>query len=173
MMTMYGENLTIVETEGGLRNYCFTTPLMEEYGLAPEPYREFRKGVKIVTYKKDSLSTVDGTLTADYAIYYSDRELWEARGHVVAETAGNRTLYTEQLFWNAKTRRIYSNVDSKVVQSDGVFYGEGFESDDELRDWRFRRTTGRMQVEARQRGTDSSAGTSESASSAGTTGSGS
>ena len=156
-MTMLGEHLDIVQTEGGRRNYRFTTPLMEEYGLAPEPYREFRRGVRIVTYKKDSLSTVDATLTADYAIYYTDRELWEARGNVVAETSGGRTLYTEQLFWNAKTRRIYSNVDTKVVQADGVFYGEGFESDDEMRDWRFRRTTGRMEVETRRRDAGSAA----------------
>lgn len=146
-MTMLGENLVVVETENGRKSYRFTTPLMEEYGLAKEPYREFRKGVNIVTYKDDSLSSVDATLRANYAIYYTNRELWEARGNVVAETAEERTLYTEQLFWNAKTKRIYSNVDTKIVQRDGVFYGEGFESDDALRDWRFRRTTGRMEVE--------------------------
>lgn len=147
-LTMYGENLVVEESENGRKSYRFTTPLLEEYGLAKEPYREFRKGVNIVTYKEnDTLSTVDATLRANYAIYYTDRELWEARGNVVAETSEDRTLYTEQLFWNMKTKRIYSNVDTKIVQADGVFYGEGFESDDALRDWRFRRTTGRMEVE--------------------------
>ena len=147
MMTMYSEDLSVVESKNGRKSYHFVTPMMEEYGLAREPYREFRKGVKIVTFNDDSVSSVDATLTANYAIYYTNRELWEARGNVVAETAGDRTLYTEQLFWNAKTKRIYSNVDSKIVQSDGVFYGEGLESDDALRDWRFRRMTGRMEVE--------------------------
>lgn len=149
MMTMYSEDLSVVESRNGRKSYHFTTPLMEEYGLSREPYREFRKGVHIVTYKDDSLSSVDATLTSNYAIYYTNRELWEARGNVVAETAGGRTLYTQQLFWNAKTKRIYSNVDSKIVQSDGVFYGEGLESDDALRDWRFRRMTGRMEVEVK------------------------
>lgn len=147
MMTMYSEDLSVVESKNGRKSYCFTTPMMEEYALAREPYREFRKGVKIITFNDDSVSSVDATLTAQYAIYYNNRELWEARGNVVAETAGGRTLYTQQLFWNAKTKRIYSNVDSKIVQSDGVFYGEGLESDDALRDWRFRRMTGRMEVE--------------------------
>ncbi len=147
MMTMYSEDLDVVESKNGRKSYHFSTPLMEEYGLAREPYREFRKGVRIVTFNDDSVSSVDATLTSNYAIYYTNRELWEARGNVVAETAGGRTLYTQQLFWNAKTKRIYSNVDSKIVQSDGVFYGEGLESDDALRDWRFRRMTGRMEVE--------------------------
>lgn len=163
-LTMYGENLVVVASENGRKSYRFTTPLLEEYGLAKEPYREFRKGVNIVTYKEnDTLSTVDATLRANYAIYYTDRELWEARGNVVAETAEDRTLYTEQLFWNMKTKRIYSNVDTKIVQADGVFYGEGFESDDALRDWRFRRTTGRMEVEVEPRTPADSAGRPQSA----------
>lgn len=152
MMTMYSEDLSVVESKNGRKSYHFVTPMMEEYGLAREPYREFRKGVKIVTFNDDSVSSVDATLTANYAIYYTNRELWEARGNVVAETAGDRTLYTEQLFWNAKTKRIYSNVDSKIVQNNGrdVFIGEGFESDEEFKDWRFRRMKGRMEVEMKQ-----------------------
>ena len=159
MMTMYSEDLSVVESKNGRKSYHFVTPMMEEYGLAREPYREFRKGVKIVTFNDDSVSSVDATLTANYAIYYTNRELWEARGNVVAETAGDRTLYTEQLFWNAKTKRIYSNVDSKIVQNDGrdVFIGEGFESDEEFKDWRFRRMKGRMEVEVKPNESDSTA----------------
>lgn len=164
MMTMYSEDLSVVESKNGRKSYHFVTPMMEEYGLAREPYREFRKGVKIVTFNDDSVSSVDATLTANYAIYYTNRELWEARGNVVAETAGDRTLYTEQLFWNAKTKRIYSNVDSKIVQSDGVFYGEGLESDDALRDWRFRRMTGRMEVEVKPTADTTAAGSTRTGS---------
>ena len=166
MMTMYSEDLSVVESKNGRKSYHFVTPMMEEYGLAREPYREFRKGVKIVTFNDDSVSSVDATLTANYAIYYTNRELWEARGNVVAETAGDRTLYTEQLFWNAKTKRIYSNVDSKIVQSDGVFYGEGLESDDALRDWRFRRMTGRMEVEVKPTADTTAAGSTRTGSDA-------
>lgn len=148
-MTEYFENLSTVDSKNGRRSYHFETPLVEGYSLASEPYREFRKGVKITTYKEDSLSTVDAVLTADYAIYYEKRELWEARGNVVVEKSDGKTLYTQQLFWNARTKKIYSNVDSKIVQSGGtdVFIGEGFESDEEFRDWRFRRMKGRMEVD--------------------------
>ena len=62
-----------------------------------------------------------------------------------------KNLYTQQLFWNQQTKKIYSNVDSKIVQNDGrdVFIGEGFESDEEFKDWRFRRMKGRMEVEVK------------------------
>ena len=91
--------------------------------------------------------TVDAVLTANYAIYYENRELWEAKGNVVVEKSDGKTLYTQQLFWNEKTRRIWSNVDSKIVEESGNSYiVEGFESDDQLKDWKFRRIKGRMWV---------------------------
>lgn len=153
MMTEYSEDLSVVMSQNGRRSYHFVTPLLEGYSLAREPYREFRKGVKITTYKNDSLTEVDAVLTANYAIYYENRELWEAKGNVVVEKSDGKTLYTQQLFWNARTKKIYSNVDSKIVQNNGrdVFIGEGFESDEEFKDWRFRRMKGRMEVEMKQR----------------------
>lgn len=94
-------------------------------------------------------------LTANYAIYYEKRELWEAKGNVVVEKSDGKTLYTQQLFWNAQTDKVYSNVDSKIVQNNGrdVFIGEGFESDASFKEWRFRRMKGRMEVEMRTRPT--------------------
>ena len=153
MMTEYSEDLSIINSQNGRRSYHFVTPLLEGYTLAREPYREFRKGIKITTYQDDSLSSVDAVLTANYAIYYENRELWEAKGNVVVEKSDGKTLYTQQLFWNARTGKIYSNVDSKIVQNNGrdVFIGEGFESDEEFKDWRFRRMKGRMEVEMKQR----------------------
>lgn len=163
MMTVYSENLSIINSQNGSRSYHFVTPLLEGYTLAREPYREFRKGIKITTYQDDSLSSVDAVLTANYAIYYEKRELWEAKGNVVVEKSDGKTLYTQQLFWNARTGKIYSNVDSKIVQNNGrdVFIGEGFESDEEFKEWRFRRMKGRMEVEMKQ-GTDSVASDSAS-----------
>lgn len=153
LMTEYSENLSIVMSQNGRRSYHFETPLLEGYSQAREPFREFRKGIRMTTYKDDSLSTVDAVLTANYAIYYEKRELWEAKGNVVVEKSDGRTLYTQQLFWNARTKKVYSNVDSKIVQNEGrdVFFGEGFESDEDFKDWRFRRNKIRMEVEAAPR----------------------
>ena len=129
MMTEYSDSLSIIMSRNGRRSYHFTAPQLEGYTLAREPYREFRRGIRITTYKDDSLSTVDAVLTANYAIYYEKRELWEAKGNVVVEKSDGKTLYTQQLFWNAQTDKVYSNVDSKIVQNNGrdVFIGEGFE----------------------------------------------
>ena len=152
LMTEYSEHLSVIMSENGRRSYFFKAPLLEGYTLVKEPYREFRKGSEITTYQDDSLTTVDAVLTANYAIYYENRKLWEAKGDVVVVKSDGKTLYTQQLFWNAQTDKVYSNVDSKIVQNNGrdVFIGEGFESDEEFKDWRFRRMKGRMEVEMKQ-----------------------
>ena len=121
LMTEYSEHLTMTNTENGRKSYVFTAPLVEGYSLAKEPYQEFRKGVDIVTYQKDSTGAVDATLTANYAIHYGNRKLWEAKGNVVVKKSNGQELYTQQLFWNEKTRRIWSNVDSKIVEESGKF----------------------------------------------------
>lgn len=148
MMTEYSENLTIIESQNGKRSYRFTTPLVEGYSQAREPYREFRKGIRMVTYQDDSLASVDVVLTANYAIYYEKRKLWEAKGNVVVEKSDGKKLYTQQLFWNATTKKVYSNVDTRIVQegrSDAI--GAGFETDEEFRDWRFRYMKGQTDVD--------------------------
>lgn len=146
LMTEQSENLSIVMSENGRKSYIFKTPLLEGYTLARDPYREFRKGVDITTFQDDSLSSVNATLTSNYAIYYENRKLWEAKGDVVVIKADGTELYTQQLFWNSMTHRIYSNVDTKIVKGSDVFFGEGFESDEDLKQWRFRRMSGRMLV---------------------------
>ncbi|MBO5903633.1 MAG: LPS export ABC transporter periplasmic protein LptC [Tidjanibacter sp.] len=148
MLTQQSDTLTMLVSQNGVKSYRFYAPLMERYELAAEPYMEFRRGVDIITY--DSLGNVESTLKADYGISYEKRELWEARGNVVAEGEGGRTLYTQQLFWDQKTDRVYSNVDCMVREGEDYFVGEGFESDSDFKDWRFRNQTGRIHVDMSQ-----------------------
>lgn len=145
--TEESENLTIVVSENGRKSYRFKTPLLEGYTLGRDPYREFRKGIDIITYQDDSMTSVNATLVANYAIYYENRKLWEAKGNVVVTKADGTKLYTQQLFWNSITKRIYSNVDTKVVTDTDTFIGEGFESDEELKDLHFRRFKSKMRVD--------------------------
>ncbi|MBQ1963931.1 MAG: LPS export ABC transporter periplasmic protein LptC [Tidjanibacter sp.] len=148
MITQQSDTLTMIYTKNGQKDYRFTTPLMERYEFARDPYMEFRYGIEIITF--DSLGNEASQLLADYAIYYEKRELWEARGNVRGRGEDGRRLYTQQIFWDEKTDKVYSNVDTKVVDGDDVFVGEGFESDSEFKDWVFRESEGRMWVDASQ-----------------------
>ncbi len=153
--TEESENLTIIMSENGRKSYVFTTKLLEGYTLGQDPYREFRKGISITTYQDDSLSTENAVLVANYAIYYENRKLWEAKGDVVVTKHDGTRLYTQQLFWNSMTKRIYSNVDTKLVTDTDEIVGEGFESDEEMNEPRFRHWKGRLEVDTEQLRSDS------------------
>ncbi len=159
LMSESSDSLTVIVSENGRRSYRFESPLVEGYSMAREPYREFRKGIFITTYLNDSLMSVDSKLRSNYAIYYSNLELWEAKGDVVVIKHDGKELYTQQLFWNSKTERIYSNVDTKIIDTNNgdVYQGEGFESDEAMEKWSFRKMTGRMRVDTSPTEPDSTA----------------
>lgn len=160
LLTESSENRTITMMENGMRSYVFTAPLVEGYSLAKNPYQEFRRGIRLTTFTSDSLSLEDATLTANYAIYYENQRLWEAKGNVViikknrkegdTTVTGLTEVYSQQLFWNATTKKVYSNVDTKVLQPDGWHFGVGFDADDDLKNIHFRKYSSEMEFEMSQ-----------------------
>lgn len=160
LMTESSENRTITMMENGLRSYSFTTPLMEGYSLATNPYQEFRRGIAMTTYTSDSTNLQDATIKANYAIYYENQKLWEAKGNVViiknnrkdgdTTVTGHTEIYTQQLFWNATTKKIYSNVDTKILQPDGWHFGVGFDADEDLKNIHFRKYSSEVEFDMSQ-----------------------
>ncbi|MBR5206153.1 MAG: LPS export ABC transporter periplasmic protein LptC [Alistipes sp.] len=158
LLTESSEHRTITMMENGQRSYIFSAPLIEGYSMATNPYQEFRRGIFMTTFTSDSLSLVDATIKAQYAIYYERQKLWEAKGNVVinkfirseADTTITDTtkVYTQQLFWNATTEKIYSNVDTKVLQKDGWHFGVGFEADEDLKNIHFRKYSSEVEFDS-------------------------
>lgn len=160
LMTESSENRTITMMENGRRSYTFVSPLMEGYSMATNPYQEFRRGINMTTYTQDSTNLVDATITANYAIYYENQKLWEAKGNVIIiknnRKDGDTTItsqteiYTQQLFWNATTKKIYSNVDTKILQADGWHFGVGFDADEDLKNIHFRKYSSEIEFDMSQ-----------------------
>jgi len=151
LMTEYCEEMDLKVSENGHRSFHFQAPLLEGYTEAQEPYREFRKGIKITTYQKDSANIVDAVLTADYGINYDKRRLWEARGNVVIvkNDPDSTRIYTQQIFWDQRSGKVYSNVDSRIVRKKGAddFMVSGFETDEGFTFLNSREPDGKMEVD--------------------------
>ncbi len=151
LMTEYCEGMDLKVSENGHRSFHFQAPLLEGYTEAQEPYREFRKGIRITTYQKDSANIVDAVLTADYGINYDKRRLWEARGNVVIvkNDPDSTRIYTQQIFWDQRSGKVYSNVDSRIVRKMGAddFMVSGFETDEGFTFLNSREPDGKMEVD--------------------------
>ena len=140
-----GCNSSKVAAENGEMEYKFTTPRMERYEFDDEPYMVFEEGVRIETFDEDG--TRKSSLVADYAKYLEKKRLWEAKGNVFGHDENGKELYTEQLFWDEMADKIYSNVDTKVIDGNEITQGSGFESDGQLNNVRFLNTKGRLFVD--------------------------
>jgi LPS export ABC transporter protein LptC len=98
----------------------------------PEPYMEYPKGVKLISYDENKQKEI--TLTANYGINYEERNLMEAKYNVVITNfKTGEIIETEHLVWDMDKHLIYSNTQTKQTKSDGSIYiGDRFESDETL-----------------------------------------
>ncbi len=145
IMTMRGDSITRYESQDGRLTARIFTPLVEQYDYAAEPYHEYRHGVDMVNY--DSLGGISSTFKANYAIFFTKLQLWEAKGDVVVTNGKADRLETNQLFWNQLTERVYSNVDSDFFMGEDVLHGTSFESNEDLSDWQVRNANGGIHID--------------------------
>jgi LPS export ABC transporter protein LptC len=141
-----GFNIEITYTDSGKIQGKIFAPEVNKYDRGEEPYVEFPKGMRVVFY--DSLERPTSYINANYAIYYAKKQLWEARNQVVAENRVNHDkLETEQMFWDQKEEKIYSEKFTRLTNSDGISYGEGgFESRQDMSKWRLKGSSGTLNV---------------------------
>jgi LPS export ABC transporter protein LptC len=127
-----GYDIQMSYTDSGMLKGKVLAPEVLQYNNKEEPYYEFPKGMKAVFY--DSLGRQTSFIQAKFAIYYSKKDLWEGRNHVYGENqVSGEKIETEQLFWDHKQQRIYSDKFSTITKPDGVFIGEnGFEARENL-----------------------------------------
>lgn len=141
-----GYNIEITYTDSGVLQGKIFAPEVNKFSRKEEPYVEFPKGMRVVFY--DSLEREESYIKANYAIFYEKKQLWEARNQVIAENPGaGKKLETEQMFWDQKAERIYSDKFTRLTNADGIFYGEGgFESRQDLSKWKLKESSGTVNL---------------------------
>jgi LPS export ABC transporter protein LptC len=121
-------------TDSGLLKGKIIAPEAFQYSHPDEPYYEFPSGMTAVIYAQAG----DYTIKANYGIYFYEKQLWEGRNQVrINNFSTGERIETEQIFWDQKEKRIYSDKYTKVTNKDGIFIGEkGIEADDEFNKFR-------------------------------------
>ena len=70
-------------------------------------------------------------ISANYGVMYEDDDLLFARNNVVVENIDTKeTLETETLYWNQKTKKIYTRNYVKISSPDKVIFGDSLEADE-------------------------------------------
>jgi LPS export ABC transporter protein LptC len=145
-----GYDIDLTYTDSGILKGRIIAPEVNQYLRKEEPYYEFPKGMKTIIY--DLSGREKAYIQANYAIYYNNKQLWEARNQVLAENPSEgKKLETEQMFWDQNEKKIYSDKFTRMTNPDGVFTGDnGFESDESLTDWGLRGMSGWVNIDKMQ-----------------------
>ena len=97
--------------------------------------------------KFDTLFRIDASIKADTAYYYEIKKLWELKGNVQILSQRGDKFETQQLFWDEKKEKVYSDKFIRIEQEDKSITGYGFESNQELTEYEIKNTTGMFTIE--------------------------
>ncbi|MDE7411126.1 MAG: LPS export ABC transporter periplasmic protein LptC [Paramuribaculum sp.] len=128
--TMTTTEVSSLISDSGIIKYHITAPLWLVFDEASEPHWRFPKGLFLEKYNDESQQ--DASIRADSAIYYKNRQLWRLDGYVeIANPQGEKFL-TEQLFWDQRQAKVYSDSFIHIERTDRIIEGYGFVSNDRM-----------------------------------------
>jgi LPS export ABC transporter protein LptC len=146
MMITYGVSTYV--SDSGVVRYKIVTDEWKVFDRLTPSRWTFERGVYLEKY--DNSLDVDATIVADTAYYYDKEELWELRGNVHIENEQDEEFDTQLLFWNQKTKRVYSDLYIHIRQQKRIITGVGFTSNQDFTNYTIKQTQGIFPIKEEQ-----------------------
>ena len=134
MATMTTKNVSTLISDSGVIQYKIVSPLWQVFDEADTPYWIFPKGLFLQKY--DPYFHVIATVAADSAKYFKNQRLWKLMGNVEMTKVPKDLFQSQELFWDQRTGKIYSDSFIHIETATHVLEGMGFISNDKLTDYR-------------------------------------
>ncbi|MCB9305061.1 MAG: LPS export ABC transporter periplasmic protein LptC [Lewinellaceae bacterium] len=138
-------DVEILYSDSAIVRVRVTGPVMYNYIDRENPRQEFPESVKIEFLEPDL--SIKSTLTAKKAMRYQEKGQIVARDSVVLTTAEQEKLETEELIWDEKTAKVFTEKFVKVTKPGEVIYGYGLEAEQDFSYWKITVPKGRIKVE--------------------------
>lgn len=122
----------VIYSDSSVVKAQMTTPKMLHFNTE-DPYYEFPEGGLLIMY--DSTQTETQRVKSDYAIQRVNSGITELRKNVVATRADGMTLKSEELIWDEKQKRFYSNLPVVITINGKDSYGNSFWSNEDFSRW--------------------------------------
>lgn len=138
--TMLTHNVSTLISDSGITRYHITAPIWYVFGEAQQPKWKFPEGVFLEKFN-DSLKQ-EATVQCDSATYYENKRLWQLDGNVRILNLSNEKFLTQQLFWDERNQKVYSDSFIHIERQDRIIEGYGFTSNDRLSNYVVHRVSG-------------------------------
>lgn len=142
------EDLILQYSDSSYVRLQLEAPVAESYPQLDEPERRFPKGIEVFFF--DALGKQETRLRANNATNFINKQLWHATGDVVVVNKKGEQLNTEELFWDERKEKIYSEVFVKITTPKEIIMGEGFEADQNFDNYVINKVTGQIAIEDEQ-----------------------
>lgn len=138
--TMLTRDVETLISDSGVTRYRIVTPIWYVYDETPDPIWRFPEGLKLERF--DNFFRTEATVVADSATYFKDKQLWRLDGNVSLNNVMNEKFLTNQLFWDQRQQKLYSDSFIHIERPDKVLEGYGFDSNQNLTRYTIRRVSG-------------------------------
>jgi len=120
-------------------------PVMWRHLDEKNPRQEFPEGLEVEFL--DNGFRVNSRLTALYAVREEGDSRIIVRDSVVWTGLNNEKLETEELIWDERAKKVYTNKFAVIRRADEIIWGHGFESDQNFSRSRIKAIEGRIKVD--------------------------
>ena len=138
--TMMTRDVETLISDSGVTRYRITTPVWYVYDEVEEPYWRFPEG--LVLDKFDNFFRTEANVRADSAHYLKRTQVWRLDGNVNITNVMNEKFLTQQLYWDQRSRKLYSDSFIHIERTDRVLEGYGFESNEQLTNYTIKKVSG-------------------------------
>lgn len=138
--TMLTRDVETLISDSGVTRYRIVTPIWYVYDEVEEPYWRFPEGLNLDKY--DNFFRTEATVRADSAFYLKRKQTWRLDGNVNISNVMNEKFLTQQLFWDQRTHKLYSDSFIHIERTDRVLEGYGFESNEQLTRYTIKKVSG-------------------------------
>ena len=135
MPSMRDDSVTMLISDSGLIKYKLITKDWEFFENAKDPHWYFPEGIYVEQF--DTSFHKQTSLKADTAWNFTLRKLWRLKGNVFIENIQGETFSTDELFWDEKEQKFYSDKYIEINRPEKLMLkGIGFESNTSMTQYR-------------------------------------
>ena len=127
-------------SDSGVVRYKIITDEWKVFDRLDPSRWAFEQGIYLEKF--DNKLNIEATIIADTAYYFDKQELWELRGNVHIENEQDEQFDTQLLFWNQKSKKVYSDKYIHIRQQKRIITGIGFTSNQEFTNYTIKQTQG-------------------------------
>lgn len=141
--TMITTSVSQLISDSGITRYKLEADLWLVFDKAKEPYSFFPDGLYLERFTPDF--EIEATVKADTAWYYNAKDMWKLKQNVHVENMEGEQFDSEELFWDQKNERVFSETYIEIKSGATELKGYGFESNQTMTDYRiFRPHDGKL-----------------------------